>query len=108
MGLSSTGDVWCHKSDEAIQGLPNTAKIVDDIITAASSIEELKTTLREIFVNARQISERKFQIADSMTFAGYKVSADGVKPDPARLEAIKNFPVPTDVTGVRSFLGLAN
>ena len=32
----------------------------------------------------------------------------GVKPDPARILALSDFPIPKDVTGVRSFLGLAN
>ena len=104
MGLSSTGDIWCQKSDEAIHGLPNSAKIVDDIITAATTLSELKNTLWTIFENARRIgltiSKKKFKIAAEMTFAGYTVSAEGVKPDPARLEAIRNFPRPTDVTGV--------
>ena len=32
---------------------------------------------------------------------------DWVKPDPDRIQAITNFPTPTNLTGVRSFLGLA-
>ena len=33
---------------------------------------------------------------------------DGVEPDPDRLAAIRNFPSPTNLTTLRSFLGLAN
>ena len=40
-------------------------------------------------------------------FAGYLVGENGVKPDPDRIRAIKDFPQPTNLTGVRSFLGLA-
>ena len=36
------------------------------------------------------------------------ISKDGVKPDNTRVKAIKDFPVPTDATGVKSFLGLTN
>ena len=43
-----------------------------------------------------------------MPFAGYIVSDEGVRPDPARVVSLKNFPVPKDQTGVKSFMGLAN
>ena len=36
------------------------------------------------------------------------MSDEGVKPDPDRTSALSNFPVLTDQTGVRSFLGLCN
>lgn len=36
------------------------------------------------------------------------VSAAGIEPDPRKMEKIKNFPVPTDTTGMRCFLGLAS
>ena len=50
----------------------------------------------------------KFVIGDEISFAGYMISKDGVKPDASRVKAIKEFPVPTDTTGVKSFLGLTN
>ena len=41
-------------------------------------------------------------------FAGYVVTPDGIMPDEGKLNAIKDFPAPKDVTGVRSFLGMVN
>lgn len=38
-------------------------------------------------------------------FFGYEFSKDGLRADPRKLEAIKNLPVPTSVSEVRSFLG---
>ena len=52
------------------------------------------------------LSKKKFLIGTSLPFLGYIVSNDGVRPDPDRVEAIRKFPAPTNVTGVRSFLGL--
>ena len=43
-----------------------------------------------------------------MLFLGHVVSTSGIEPDPEKTEKIKNFPTPTDVTGVRCFLGLAS
>ena len=40
-------------------------------------------------------------------FLGHVVSAEGVSVDPQKIEAIVNWERPTNVTEVRSFLGLA-
>ena len=36
------------------------------------------------------------------------MSADGLKPNPAKIRAVQEFPAPTNVTGVKAFLGLCN
>ena len=42
-----------------------------------------------------------------MAFLGHVVSAKGITVDPAKVEAVTNWPRPTTVTELRSFLGLA-
>ena len=42
-----------------------------------------------------------------MAFLGHVVSGDGIQVDPKKIEAITEWPRPTTVTEVRSFLGLA-
>ncbi|CAF4511126.1 unnamed protein product, partial [Didymodactylos carnosus] len=41
-----------------------------------------------------------------LRYLGHIVSADGIQPDPEKLRAVRDFPVPFKVKGVRSFLGL--
>ena len=38
----------------------------------------------------------------------YGISREGVSPDPEKVEKVKNYPVPTNPTEVRQFLGLAS
>ena len=47
-------------------------------------------------------------IENEISFAGLLLTEKGVKPDPDRNMTLTDFPVPKDVTGVRSFLGLVN
>ena len=47
-------------------------------------------------------------MAEEVSFEGYTVNSKGISPDPKRVEAIRKFPTPKDLTGVRSFLGLVN
>ena len=43
---------------------------------------------------------------DSVSFLGHIISGEGVSVDPQKIEAIVNWRPPTNVTGIRSFLGL--
>ena len=45
---------------------------------------------------------------DSVSFLGHVVSKDGVMVDPTKIEAVKSWVRPTNVTEVRIFVGLAS
>ena len=45
---------------------------------------------------------------DAVSFLGHVVSKDGVMVDPSKIEAVKSWVRPTNVTEVRSFVGLAS
>ena len=46
--------------------------------------------------------------ADEIQYLGHTLTAHGVKPNSGKVDAVKNFPRPTNVREVKSFLGLAN
>ena len=43
---------------------------------------------------------------DIIAFSGFDVTRDGYKPMKKMLESIVKFPVPTNLTGIRSWFGL--
>ena len=45
--------------------------------------------------------------AEQMSFLGFIVDQQGLRTDPAKVEAVATFPRPTNKTEVRAFLGLA-
>jgi transposase InsO family protein len=112
MGLSSSSDEFCQRTDEALAGAQGVVKVVDDILVQAKDRETLRSRLEDVLQRCRKhgitLSADKFVVGSEVTFAGFLVSASGVRPDPAKVRAIAEFPVPRDVTSVRSFLGLAN
>ena len=112
MGLSASSDEWCYRSDHALHGLPGVLKLVDDILVQAPDYATLFERLDKVMSSCREhnitLSLKKLEIGDQVKFAGFVISADGILADPEKLKAIAAFPEPTDVTGVRSFLGLAN
>ena len=48
----------------------------------------------------------KFEISNSIEFAGHIVSDVGIRPDDRKYQAVADFPRPTNVLTLRAFLGL--
>ena len=114
MGCSLSGDEWCARSDRAFTGLP-IIKIVDDILIACKSAEA-PTIVKAVLERCREhhitLSKGKLQIGTEVKFVGHiiRVTADSgveIAPHPDRIKAIREFPTPTKLQDLRSFLGLA-
>ena len=45
-----------------------------------------------------KLTKKKFTVGTSVKFAGFVVNANGVKPDPDKIAAVKNFPAPKNVS----------
>ena len=85
---------------------------IDDILIYSKSIEEHEHHLRLALQTLREqklyakLSKCEFWL-DHVMFLGHVVIKDGIFVDPQKIEAVVNWPRPTNVTEVRSFLGLA-
>ncbi|KAJ9528839.1 hypothetical protein QJQ45_000116 [Haematococcus lacustris] len=86
---------------------------LDDILIMSKSIQEHVSHLREIFGLLRKhkyfakLSKCEF-MKESLPFLGHVISKDGVAVDPSKVTAIKDWPVPRNLTALQSFLGMAN
>ena len=111
MGLSSSSDEWCKRSDMALAGIPGVQKLVDDILVEGVDYEDLLKKIEEVLKKCLEnnitISLHKMEIGEEVTFAGYKISKNGVVPEEKRTQAITDFPVPKTKKDLKSFLGLA-
>ena len=113
MGCNASQDWWNKISDQVvIDHQEFSAKIVDDILVWAENFEQLYERMRKILLKCQQlgitISEKKMQVGKEVKFAGFLVTSEGIKPDPEKTRCLKEFPTPTDVTSLRSYIGLAN
>ena len=85
-------------------------KLVDDVLVFADSREELIQRVRNVLDRCRShnivMSKSKFELGQTVTFAGFSVKEGGYSPLKGNVDAIKAFLPPTDKTGIRSFLGL--
>lgn len=86
---------------------------MDDIVvyskTAEDHICDVGIVLDCIIASGLKIHESKCKWACSeVDYVGFVISRDGVKAQEDKLRAVREFPVPTTVTQVRSFLSLAS
>ena len=85
---------------------------LDDIIIFSTSLQEHLNSIKLIFERIRtanlkiQLDKCEF-FKKETEFLGHVVSANGVRPNAKKIEAVKNFPIPKTPTKIKSFLGLA-
>ncbi|CAB4057568.1 unnamed protein product [Lepeophtheirus salmonis] len=92
MGLSSARDEFNLWGDEALAGIDNMEKVVDDIILYDSSMH---------------LHEQNFHYGQTeVKFAGFRVTSQGIQADPEKIKAIAQFPKPKNISDLCSFLGL--
>ena len=86
---------------------------IDDILVIGTTFQEHIEYLRKVFGRLRQAGLRLkptkcHLVQQEVGYLGYVVSDEGISADPKKIEAVESFPVPTDLTSLRSFLGLAS
>ena len=113
MGLASTGDEYCRRGDEAFSGMKNYAKVVDDIIVYDENLQEHYENVRNLLERCRKhnitLNREKFKFAEkSVKYVGYTISEDGITVDEEKLEGLRKFPEPRNISELRSFMGLVN
>ena len=70
-------------------------------------LQHLEEVLKRIRKAGLKINPDKCHFATKeMQFLGHIVGAEGIKPDPEKIEKVRNYPRPTNVTEVRRFLGM--
>uniref|UniRef100_A0A2N9GE10 RNA-directed DNA polymerase n=1 Tax=Fagus sylvatica TaxID=28930 RepID=A0A2N9GE10_FAGSY len=85
---------------------------IDDILVYSKSLEEHEDHLRIVLQILRdkklyaKLKKCEFWL-NQVVFLGHVVSKDGITVDPSKIEAVVNWDRPTNVSEVRSFLGLA-
>ncbi|KAL0285761.1 UNVERIFIED_CONTAM: Retrovirus-related Pol polyprotein from transposon, partial [Sesamum radiatum] len=85
---------------------------IDDILVYSASDKMNEEHLRVVLQTLREkqlfakFSECEFWL-ESVAFLGHVLTKEGISVDPRKVEAIVDWPKPTSVTEIRSFLGLA-
>lgn len=86
---------------------------LDDVVVFSSDFATHLTRLHQVLTcltaAGLQLNLKKCRFgARKLTILGHVVSKDGVSPDPDKLRAVADFPKPTSMKTLRSFIGLCS
>lgn len=113
MGLKNSPSTFQRVMDNVLRDLQNRICLVylDDIIVFSTSLQEHIGNLEKVFQRLRE-SNFKIQLDKSeflkleTAYLGHVITREGIKPNPEKLKAIKNYPIPKTSTEIKRFLGL--
>ena len=112
-GIHSASEVFQREVAQIIEGLEGTRNNQDDIIIWATTIQEMYERLERLFERLRKsglkLNREKCQFfLTELLYIGHLLTADGIKPDPSKVEAITKMPNPKSKQDLQRFLGMTN
>ena len=114
-GLTNAPATFQRLMNAVLRGLTPSQCLVylDDIIVFSSTFDEHIHRLRSVFGALRsanlKVKPRKCHLLQSeVKFLGHIVSSQGIATDPSKVKAAREWPVPTSVKTLKSFLGFAS
>jgi Reverse transcriptase (RNA-dependent DNA polymerase) len=86
---------------------------LDNVLIFLKNLEEHVQYIQKVLKKLQEkdlplkLSKYEFH-RHEISFLGYRVSSEGLGPDPRKVSAIQDWPEPSSVKDVQSFLGLLN
>ncbi|XP_071490086.1 uncharacterized protein [Diadema antillarum] len=111
-GMQGAPATFQRLVDQVLRGLSKFATAyIDDIIIYSESWEQHLVHVREVLERLRAAGltakPSKCKVArKEVLYLGFVLGGGCVKPEPAKVEAVMNYPQPATKTDVRAFLGL--
>ncbi|BHF80129.1 hypothetical protein SprV_0702325300 [Sparganum proliferum] len=112
-GLRNAAQTFQRFIDRVLRGLPFVYAYIDDLLVASRNAEKQKEHLALVFDRLDQfgvvINPSKCVLGvPSPDFLGHHVDAQGLRPLSSKVEAIRDFPLPTSKRQLQRFLGMVN
>ena len=112
-GVSSAPGIFQRAMENLFKDVPDVMCYLDDLLISSENEEKHEKLLNRVFQllqdSGLKVKPEKCEIAvPELMYLGYKITQTGLLPTEDKCRAIKNAPRPTDITQVRSYLGLLN
>ena len=112
-GIASAPSMFQRVIESILQDIPNVCVYLDDILVTGKTDEEHLHTLEEVLARLQAAGIRLHRnkctfMAAVIEYLGYVISAGGIRPTNRKVNALKAAPAPSNVSQLKSFLGVVN
>ena len=112
-GVKTASSIFQRVIENVCLGLDGVIVYQDDILVYASNDDELKLRSERLLqrLNKRNVSinwTKSVRSAESVTFLGHVISADGIRPDSRLVNKVLQISAPRTQKEVQRFIGLVN
>jgi hypothetical protein len=114
MGLCNAPATFMHLMNSVLRDMLDkfVLAFLDDIFiyskTRKEHLEHIETVLKALEAQKLYLKPSKCEwMKSEVEFLGHRIGREGLSVDPHKIDAVKQWPAPTNVSELRSFLGLA-
>jgi transposase InsO family protein/ribonuclease HI len=113
MGLLGSPASFQRLVETVLKGITNVIVYIDDLIIHTDTHRKHRETLQMVFdrlrANNLKVNLKKCEFGSTnVSYLGFRLTPEGIKPGIDKLAAVFNTPPPTCIKEVRQFLGLCN
>ncbi len=112
-GVSSAPAIFQRSMEILLQGQEGVLVYLDDILVTGTSVthhlENLAVVLTKLEDAGLRLNRKKCSFMHKrIEYLGHILDSEGLRPTEEKVRAVRDAPVPTNVTQLRSFLGILN
>ena len=112
-GVSPAVGVFQRRMECLLQGISGTACFIDDLIITGKDDHAHLTSLSQVLEKLSESGlkcklEKCSFLQGAVDYLGHRIDASGLHPLDNKVAAITRVPAPTNITQLRSFLGMVN
>ena len=112
-GVSSAPAVFQRTMENLFKNISGVCVYLDDVLVTGKTTDDHLKNLGEVLAKMQSVGIRLNKkkchfLLPEVEYLGHKISSEGLHPSEEKVHALKNAPKPTNVSQLKSFLGLVN
>ena len=110
-GIKSAPEIYQRIMDTMLEGIDGARAVMDDILIAAETPAKHDIIMKQVVRRAHEwnlkLNFEKCHLKQSrVKYIGHVVTSNGLEPDPDKVKAVMEYPVPQNKEEIRRFLGI--
>jgi len=111
-GISSAPEIYQRTMSAILLGIEGVICHMDDVLIHGQTAAEHNERVRRVLTRLRDagvtLNSKCAFSKRTITFLGHTVTPEGIRGDPEKVSAIRDFPAPNNVTELQRFNGMVN